>query len=122
MLSAYPSFHCRAISTATPSRSPPISMGFVGSVSLLRFRCSTNELIPPSYWKRCFLLSRSSSSRMRMPRFRKESSRSRCERVSKLKVVVSKIWGSGLNVTLVPRRSVLPVCSSRVCGSPRAYD
>ncbi len=47
-----------------------------------------------------------------MPRFRKESSRRRWESVSKLKVVVSKIWVSGLKVTLVPRRSVTPVFSS----------
>ena len=78
--------------------------------------------MPPSYWKRCFLLSRSSSSVIRMPRFRNESSRSRCDSVSKLKVVVSKICGSGLKVTLVPRLSVVPVCSSRLCGRPREYD
>ena len=86
------------------------------SVSLFRFRCSTKEAMPPSYWKRCFLPSRSSSRVIRMPRFRNESSRRRCESVSKLKVVVSKICGSGLKVTFVPRRSVTPVCSSRVCG------
>ena len=54
-----------------------------------------------------------------MPRLRKESSRRRWESVSKLKVVVSKICASGLNVTFVPRRSVTPVCSRRVWGTPR---
>jgi hypothetical protein len=42
-----------------------------------------------------------------MPRFRNDSSRRRCESVSKLKVVVSKICGSGLKVTFVPRLSGL---------------
>ena len=55
-----------------------------------------------------------------MPRLRKDSSRRRWDSVSKLKVVVSKICGSGLNVIFVPRRSVVPVCSSRVWGLPRA--
>ena len=55
-----------------------------------------------------------------MPRFRKDSSRRRCDRVSKLKVVVSKICPSGLKVTLVPRRSVTPVFSSGPWGIPRA--
>jgi len=41
------------------------------------------------------LASRSSSSEIRMPRLRNDSSRSRCERVSKLKLVVSKICPSG---------------------------
>ena len=53
-----------------------------------------------------------------MPRFRKESSRSRWERVSKLKAVVSKICASGLKVTLVPRLSVTPVFSSGVVRGP----
>jgi len=44
-----------------------------------------------------------------MPPFRNASSRKRCARVSKLKAVVSKIWVSGLNVILVPRRLVVPV-------------
>ena len=57
-----------------------------------------------------------------MPRFRKDSSRSRWESVSKLKMMVSKIWPSGLNVTLVPRRSVTPVFSIGPSGIPRAYD
>ena len=95
-------------------------MGRGWSVSLLRFRCSTKEAMPPSYWKRFFLPSRSSSSTMRMPRFRKESSRSRWERVSKLKAVVSKIVPSGLKGILVPRLSVTPVFSSGPCGVPRA--
>ena len=76
--------------------------------------------MPPSYWKRCFFFSsRSSSMAMTMPRLRKDSSRSRWESVSKLKLVVSKIWASGLNVTLVPRLSVTPVCSSGPWGAPR---
>ena len=54
-----------------------------------------------------------------MPRLRKLSSRRRWESVSKLNVVVSKIWASGLKVILVPRRSVTPVFSRRVTGSPR---
>ena len=43
-----------------------------------------------------------------MPPFRKANSRSRCARVSKLKTTVSKIWVSGLKVTFVPRRFVVP--------------
>ena len=46
-----------------------------------------------------------------MPPFRNASSRSRWASVSKLKTVVSKISVSGLNVTLVPRRLVVPVTS-----------
>ena len=46
------------------------------------------------------------------PPFRKASSRRRCASVSKLKTVVSKISVSGLKVTLVPRRLVVPVTSS----------
>ena len=46
-----------------------------------------------------------------MPPFRNASSRRRCASVSKLKTVVSKICGSGLNVTFVPRRFVVPVTS-----------
>ena len=40
---------------------------------------------------------------------RNASSRSRCASVSKLYSTVSKICGSGLNVTFVPRRCVVPV-------------
>jgi hypothetical protein len=54
-----------------------------------------------------------------MPPFRNASSRSRCASVSKLKTVVSKTSGSGLNVTLVPRRLVVPVISSSPVGVPR---
>ena len=103
----------------TPSRVPPMAIGSEGSVTLFRFRCSTKEAMPPSYWKRCSLLSRSSVRVMRIPLFRKLSSRRRWERVSKLKVVVSKICGSGLKVIFVPRRSVTPVFSSGPWGSPR---
>ena len=39
---------------------------------------------------------------------------------SKLNSVVSKIWESGLNVTFVPRRFVVPVGSSSPAGFPRA--
>ena len=56
-----------------------------------------------------------------MPRFRNDSSRRRCESVSKLKIVTSKIWTSGLNVTLVPRLSVTPVTSSALVLWPRSY-
>ncbi len=55
--------------------------------------------------------SRSSSSVMRTPPFRKASSRRRCASVSKLKIVVSKISVSGLKVIFVPRRFVVPVTS-----------
>ena len=102
-----------------PSRSAPKKIGCGGRVTLLRLRCSTKEAMPPSYWKRSLRESRSSSSVIRMPRFRKDSSRSRWESVSKRKLVTSKIWVSGLNVTLVPRRSVLPLCVSFTVGSPR---
>jgi len=46
---------------------------------------------------------------MTMPPLRKASSRRRCASVSKLKTVVSKMFVSGLKVTLVPRRFVVPV-------------
>ena len=46
-----------------------------------------------------------------MPPFRNASSRRRCASVSKLKTVVSKICVSGLKVTFVPRRLVVPVIS-----------
>ena len=46
-----------------------------------------------------------------MPPFRNASSRSRCASVSKLNSVVSKICVSGLKVTFVPRRFVVPVIS-----------
>ena len=55
---------------------------------------------------------------MMMPPFRNASSRSRCASVSKLKTVVSKISASGLNVTFVPRRLVVPVTSSAPVGCP----
>ena len=67
--------------------------------------------MPPSYWNLWLLPSRSSSSVMTMPPFRNASSRSRWARVSKLNTVVSKISVSGLKVTLVPRRLVVPVAS-----------
>ena len=54
--------------------------------------------MPPSYWNLWLLVSRSSSSVIRMPAFRNASSRRRCASVSKLKSVVSKISASGLNV------------------------
>ena len=65
--------------------------------------------MPPSYWNLWLLPSRSSSIVMTMPPFRNASSRRRCASVSKLNSVVSKICVSGLNVTLVPRRCVVPV-------------
>jgi hypothetical protein len=99
---------------------PSKKMGSGLSTSLLRLRCSTKEAMPPSYWKRCFFFSsRSSSMLMTIPRLRKDSSRRRWERVSKLKLVTSKICVSGLKVTLVPRLSVTPVCSSGPWGAPR---
>ena len=59
---------------------------------------------------------------MRMPPLRNASSRSRWASVSKLKTVVSKICVSGLKVTLVPRRFVVPVISSSPVGRPSSYD
>jgi hypothetical protein len=50
------------------------------------------------------------------PRLRNASSRRRCERISKLKSVVSKIWPSGLNVTRVPRSLDLPTSFSGLAG------
>ena len=58
---------------------------------------------------------------MTMPPFRKASSRRRWASVSKLKTVVSKICSSGLKVTFVPRRFVVPVISSSLVGVPRSY-
>ena len=55
-----------------------------------------------------------------MPALRNASSRRRWARMSKLKSVVSKICVSGLNVTLVPRRSVTPVMFSGAWGTPRS--
>ena len=55
---------------------------------------------------------RSSFSVISRPLFKKASSRSRCASTSKLNSNVSKIWPSGLNVTFVPRRLVLPVILS----------
>ena len=40
--------------------------------------------------------------------------------MSKLKTVVSKTRESGLKVTLVPRRLVVPVISSAPVGVPRS--
>ena len=54
------------------------------------------------------------------PPFRNASSRRRWASVSKLKTVVSKISASGLNVTFVPRRFVVPVTSSSLVGWPRS--
>ena len=59
--------------------------------------------------KLVILPSRSSSSVMMTPAFRKASSRRRWASVSKLNSVVSKTSASGLKVTLVPRRFVVPV-------------
>ena len=97
-----------------------MKIGFSLASALFLFRCWTNDTMPPSYWKRCDLPSRSSSIVMTMPPFRNASSRRRCARVSKLYSVVSKIWASGLKVTLVPRRVVVPVASSAPCGAPRS--
>jgi hypothetical protein len=66
------------------------------------------------------LPSRSSSSVMTRPALRNASSRRRWASVSKLKSVVSKICASGLKVTLVPRRFVVPVTSRSPCGAPRS--
>ena len=57
---------------------------------------------------------------MTMPPLRKASSRSRCASVSKLDLVLSKIWASGLKVTFVPRFCVVPVTSSGPVGVPRS--
>ena len=86
-----------------------MKIGLSLTTALFLFRCWTNETMPPSYWNLWLLPSRSSSIVMRMPPFRKASSRRRCASVSKLYSVVSKICGSGLNVTFVPRRCVVPV-------------
>jgi len=57
---------------------------------------------------------------MTMPPLRNASSRRRWASVSKLKTVVSKTCGSGLKVTFVPRRFVVPVTSSSPAGKPRS--
>ena len=54
--------------------------------------------------------------------FRNEISRSRLLSTSKLKSVIVKIWGSGLNVTLVPVLSLLPIGSTGAFGTPRSYS
>ena len=95
-----------------------MKIGLSLTIALFLFRCSTNETMPPSYWNLWFLPSRSSSIVMRMPPLRNASSRSRCASVSKLYSIVSKICGSGLNVTLVPRLCVVPVTSSVARRSP----
>ena len=59
--------------------------------------------MPPSYWNLWLFPSRSSSSVIVTPPFRKASSRSRCASMSKLNSIVSKICASGLNVIFVPR-------------------
>ena len=92
-----------------PSLSPFMKIGLSLTTALFLFRCWTKETMPPSYWNLWFLPSRSSSMVMTMPPFRNASSRSRCARVSKLYSTVSKICVSGLNVTFVPRRCVVPV-------------
>jgi hypothetical protein len=64
--------------------------------------------------------SRSSSSVIVTPAFRNASSRNRPASVSKLNSTISKICGSGLNVTLVPRRFVVPVTMRSASGLPRS--
>ena len=76
-------------------------------------------MMPPSYWNLWLLVSRSSSSVIRMPAFRNASSRSRCASVSKLNSTVSKISSSGVKVIFVPRFLVVPVISRSACGFPR---
>ena len=58
--------------------------------------------------------------RDRDPPFRNASSRRRLASMSKLNSVVSKICGSGLNVTFVPRRFVVPVMTRSLSGLPRS--
>ena len=100
-----------------PSFSPFMKIGLSLTTALFLFRCWTNETMPPSYWNLWLLPSRSSSMVMRMPPFRNASSRSRCASVSKLYSTVSKICVSGLNVTFVPRRCVVPVTSRSAIGT-----
>ena len=101
-----------------PSLLPFMKIGLSLTTALFLFRCSTNDTMPPSYWNLWLLPSRSSSIVMRMPPLRNASSRRRCASVSKLNSVVSKICGSGLNVTFVPRRCVVPVDFEVAIGVP----
>ena len=74
--------------------------------------------MPPSYLKSWLLLLRSSRIRMRRPGFRNASSRIRFESTSKLKSVASSTVESGLKVTLVPRRLVVPMLRTFPVGMP----
>jgi hypothetical protein len=56
-----------------------------------------------------------------MPAFRNESSRRRCESVSKLNSIDGKISVSGRKVTRVPVRSVVPIGAIGAWGTPRRY-
>jgi hypothetical protein len=53
------------------------------------------------------------------PPFKKASSRRRLASVSKLNSIVSKTCPSGLNLTFVPRRFVVPVMTRSLWGLPR---
>ncbi len=124
--SLYPLLYWMAHSA---SRNPPSSrtvslrtaMGSAWRTCLPELRNFTNETMPPSYLNSCALpvaSGLSSASEMRSPLFRKASSRSLFESMSKLNSVVSNISASGLKVTFVPLPSAGPTISSGATGLP----
>ena len=82
---------------------------------------STKLTMPPWNSKSWLFWVRSSVMLIFSPALRKASSRRRWLSVSNWKSVVSKMVGSGLNHTVVPRLSVVPISVTCCWGMPRAY-